>query len=573
MKDFSAQTSLGDEVAVDLFAGGGGASTGFEIATGRIVDIAVNHDPAAILLHKTNHPYTEHFTENVWHVDPIKVCRGRPVGFLWASPDCKHFSRASGKALKSRKIRGLAWVVLRWAGTVRPRVIIIENVPEFLTWGPVRRGRPVKAKAGTTFQKWHDQLTALGYAVEWRELTASDYDTPTSRTRLLIVARCDGQPIVWPEKTNGAPDSEAVKSGRLKPWRTAAEIIDWSLPTYSIFESKEQIKERYGAKVVRPLADNTMKRVARGLDKFVIKSGKPFMVPSGYGERAGQAPRIHDIDAPVPTVVGTGKHYLCEPRLSPYVMCNNGNNTGAAVGEPVPTVTTGRRNFLACASLVQYHDRDDAQYSLERPLLTVDGSNRYALQTVYLTQYYGNADAGQAADTPLYTVTTKDREGLACAYMAYFKGKYKGQPVTVPLRTITAGDGQFGEVMVSLAKADGRDLKHWPEIRDLLNRHCGYNLAQDDIILFLIDGAWKFINDLGLRMLAPKELYAAMGFPIDYQFERDYQGNSYPRSQQVAKCGNAVCPPLATAMIRANMPEWCSAVFYTMADILANVAM
>lgn len=231
-KNGGSQLNFLDEIIVDNFAGGGGASTGMELATGRPVAIAINHDPDAILMHKTNHPFTEHLQASVWDVDPRKVCRGRPVGLAWFSPDCKHFSKAKGAALVDRNIRGLAWIVLRWAGTVRPRVIILENVEEFVTWGPVRKGKPVKKKAGQTFQKWKQQLLELGYAVEHREIVAADLGAPTTRKRFVLIARCDGRPIAWPERTHGPIDSAEVRAGKLLPWKSAAEIIDWSVPCY-----------------------------------------------------------------------------------------------------------------------------------------------------------------------------------------------------------------------------------------------------------------------------------------------------------------------------------------------------
>lgn len=329
-----AQVSMLDEIIVDNFAGGGGASTGIELATGRPVTIAINYDPAAILMHKTNHPYTEHLQASVWDVDPEKVCAGRPVGLAWFSPDCKHFSKAKGAALVDRNIRGLAWIVLRWAGTVKPRVIILENVEEFQTWGPVRKGKPVKKKAGCTFQKWLGQLKDLGYTVEFRVLIAADYGAPTSRKRFVLIARCDGRPIVWTERTHAPAESAEVKCGKYKPWRSAAEIIDWSLPCPSVFATKGEIQEQYGVKAVRPLADNTMRRVIRGVDKFTIKSGKPFIVPTGYGERKGQAPRVHDIEAPVPTVVATGKENLCRPLLTPITVSNTTNSVTRVTTTP-----------------------------------------------------------------------------------------------------------------------------------------------------------------------------------------------------------------------------------------------
>ncbi len=294
MKNFEkkrggSQLNFLDEIIVDNFAGGGGASTGMELATGRPVAIAINHDPDAILMHRTNHPYTEHLQASVWDVDPREVCRGRPVGLAWFSPDCKHFSKAKGAALVDRNIRGLAWIVLRWAGTVRPRVIILENVEEFVTWGPVRKGKPVKKKAGQTFQKWKRQLLELGYQVEHREIVAADLGAPTTRKRFVLVARCDGRPIVWPERTHGPRDSEEVRDGRLMPWKSAAEIIDWSVPCYSVFASKRELKEKYGVNAVRPLADNTMRRVIRGVDKLtrekMISLHTDALMP---GERKGK---------------------------------------------------------------------------------------------------------------------------------------------------------------------------------------------------------------------------------------------------------------------------------------------
>ena len=303
------QEDMNQEIFVDNFAGGGGASTGIEIGLGVTVAAAINHDPAAILMHKTNHPYTEHYQASVWDIDPREVCRGRPVAGAWFSPDCKHFSKAKGAALVNREIRGLAWITLRWAALVRPRVIMLENVEEFQTWGPVRKGKPVKKLAGTTFRKFISQLRDLGYAVEYRELVAADLGAPTTRKRFVLIARCDGRPIVWPERTHAPRDSEEVRGSKLKPWRSAAEIIDWSLPCPSIFESKAEILEKYGLKAVRPLADNTMRRIIRGVDKFTIRSGEPFIVQQKFQNAA------QDIGKPLTTVTAVGAHELCKPML------------------------------------------------------------------------------------------------------------------------------------------------------------------------------------------------------------------------------------------------------------------
>ena len=565
-----------DEIIVDNFAGGGGASTGIELATGRPVTIAINHDPAAILMHKTNHPYTEHLQASVWDVDPEKVCAGRPVGLAWFSPDCKHFSKAKGAALVDRNIRGLAWIVLRWAGTVKPRVIILENVEEFQTWGPVRKGKPVKKKAGCTFQKWLGQLKDLGYTVEFRVLIAADYGAPTSRKRFVLIARCDGRPIVWPERTHAPAESAEVKCGKYKPWRSAAEIIDWSLPCPSVFATKGEIQEQYGVKAVRPLADNTMRRVIRGVDKFTIKSGKPFIVPTGYGERKGQAPRVHDIEAPVPTVVATGKENLCRPLLTPITVSNTTNSVGGSAAEPVHTVTTAGNQMLVSPSLIQYHTEQSENVranGVETPLPTVDASNRYGLTTAHLVEYFST---GRPLDVriPMHTVTSRDREALTAVHIAEFKGQDKGQSVDRPLRTITASIGEFAEVQTRVVQyTPDADLKYWPEIRVLLNKHCGYSLSEDEVLLLNIRDTWYFISDIGLRMLTPRELYAAMGFPPDYIIDKDYKGNDYPKSQQVARCGNAVCPPMATAVVMANLPEWNRKAFTTMSELASAVAV
>ena len=537
-----AQDTLNGEIIVDNFAGGGGASSGIELALGRIVNAAINHDPAAILMHKTNHPYTEHYQASVWDINPREVCRGRPVALAWFSPDCKHFSKAKGAALVDKHIRGLAWITLRWAGTVRPRVIILENVEEFQTWGPVRKGKPVKKKAGQTFQKFIKQLRDLKYRVEWKELVAADYGAPTTRKRFVLIARCDGRPICWPNPTHAPRDSEAVKSGKLLPWRSAAEIIDWSLPCPSIFDSKAEIKEKYGLSAVRPLASNTMRRIIRGVDKFTIKSGEPFVVPSGYGERAGQAPRVHDVNDPLPTVVGSGKHAICAPSLIQYHTEQTEGVRASGLGGPINTVDASNRYGLTCANLVEY-------YTGGRPL---------------------------DVKAPMHTVTSHDREAIVSAHVVKFKRDEVGTSPMEPVPTQTSG-GVFAVCQVYMCKIrheDNENLQHWPEIRTLLNRYCGYHLAEDEILLLEIGMQLYYIADIGLRMLSPRELYNAMGFPPDYIIDRDYLGRPYPKNEQVARCGNAVCPPMAAAVVRANFPEYAvHPRIETMAQLMEAVAV
>lgn len=455
---YKGQTSLLDEIIVDNFAGGGGASTGIELAAGRPVDIAINHDPDAILMHRTNHPYTTHYQASVWDVDPVEVCRGRPVGLAWFSPDCKHFSKAKGGKPVSRSIRGLAWIVLRWAGTVRPRVIILENVEEFRTWGPVRRGRPVKAKAGQTFRRWTEQLRALGYALEWRELVAADYGAPTTRKRFFLVARCDGRPVVWPEPTHAPADSPEVKAGVRKPWRSAAEIIDWSLPCPSIFASREEIKAQYGITAIRPLAGNTLRRVARGIDKFVIRAAEPFVMAIG---QTGGGDRCRGISEPTHTQVSKAEECVVSPLISPWTVTNTTNSTGHPPEQPVDTARTGGGGgqMLVGASMIQYHTERHERVrgqSVTEPVMTIDASNRYGLAAATLTKYY-SGDSGQDAAAPLHTVTTRDREGMTVASLSKFYGGIVGAPVSDPLPTVTAVDHNALQT-AHMIKLKGGDL-------------------------------------------------------------------------------------------------------------------
>lgn len=560
VKGCGSQLNFIDEIIVDNFAGGGGASTGMELATGRPVAIAINHDPDAILMHKTNHPFTEHLQASVWDVDPRKVCRGRPVGLAWFSPDCKHFSKAKGAALVDRNIRGLAWIVLRWAGTVRPRAIILENVEEFVTWGPVRKGKPVKKKAGQTFQKWKQQLLALGYDVEHREIVAADLGAPTTRKRFVLIARCDGRPIVWPERTHGPRDSAEVLDGRLLPWRSAAEIIDWSVPCYSVFASKKELKEKYGVNAVRPLADNTMRRVIRGVDKFTIRSGKPFIVECNH---AG-AGHMKDMEAPLGTVLAKHTAGIVAPSLIQYHTEQTEHVRANGLGEPLPTVDASNRYGLTTAQLVEYFGNGQP-IDVRKPMHTVTSHDREAVVCAHISKYYGGI-VGADASEPLPTVTAIDHNAVTAAHIVEFKGQDIGQDIRKPLRTITASAGEFADCRTELIRADGSELGHWPEVRALLNRHCGYELADDEILLLEIGGVRYFIADILLRMLTPRELYNAMGFPPDYIIDRDYLGNEYGKAKQVARCGNAVCPPMATALVRANLPEWCTQRYETMAQ-------
>lgn len=551
---------INGELIVDNFAGGGGASTGIELATGYSVDIAINHDPEAIKMHKANHPNTKHYCENVWAVDPVKACGGHPVALAWFSPDCKHFSKAKGGKPKDKNIRGLAWVACRWAGLVRPRVIMLENVEEFKTWGPLgRRHHPIKSKQGETFRKFVQQLTDLGYEVEFRELVAADYGAPTMRKRFFMIARCDGEPIVWPEPTHAPADSDEVKAGLLKPYVGAYTQLDFSLPCPSIFDTSEEIKEKYGIRAVRPLAPKTMERIARGLKKFVLDNPEPFIVPIGYGERKGQAPRVHDIEKPLPTIVGSGKHYLCEPKLAPYLSVNRENHFGSDMREPVHTITANNQHMLMVPTLIQYHS-ETAQgevrgQTIEDPIMTVDGSNRYGLVTSFLHKYYdgGYTGAGESLENPLPTVTAVDHNSVCAATLIQMNNHCDGRNIAEPIPTITAGDGHFGEVRAFLIKYYGEGTGQ--DIEQPLDTVT----ARDRFGLVTIKDVDYQIVDIGLRMLEPRELYGCQGFPDDYIIDHDYTGKTYPRSEQVRRCGNAVCPPIPAALVKANLPELCVA--------------
>lgn len=583
---------INGELIVDNFAGGGGASTGIELATGYSVDIAINHDPEAIKMHKANHPNTKHYCENVWAVDPVKACKGHPVALAWFSPDCKHFSKAKGGKPKDKNIRGLAWVACRWAGLVRPRVIMLENVEEFKTWGPLnRKHHPIKSKQGKTFEKFVQQLTDLGYEVQFRELVAADYGAPTMRKRFFMIARCDGKPIVWPEPTHGPADSEAVKAGLLKPYVGAYTQLDFSLPCPSIFDTSEQIKEKYGIRTVRPLAQKTMDRIARGLKKFVLENPEPFIIQCNHGgerrpndirepmptitEKHGYGivepymvqigqtgftkDRSKDIREPLTTIVSKNEHCPIEPKLAPYMGTNTTNHPGGSCEDPLHTITTGNQQCLIRPTLIQYHS-ETAQgevrgQGIDNPLMTVDGSNRYGLVTSFLHKYYdgGYTGAGESLENPLPTVTEIDHNSVCAATLIQMNNHCNGRNIAEPIPTITAGDGHFGEVRAFLIKyygqGTGQDIK---EPLDTVT-------ARDRFGLVTIKGVEYQIVDIGLRMLEPKELYGCQGFPDDYIIDRDYTGKTYPRSEQVRRCGNAVCPPIPAAMVKANLPELCVA--------------
>ena len=469
------------EIIVDNFAGGGGASTGIEIAIGRSVDIAINHDPQAIAMHRANHPATEHYTEDVWKVDPVEACAGRPVALAWFSPDCKHHSKAKGGKPVDKHIRGLAWVAVKWAKAVHPRVIMLENVEEFMDWGRLdANNRPDPRYKGETFRRFVRQLEKQGYEVQYKLLRASDYGAPTIRRRFFLIARCDGRPIHWPEPTHADPDGLEVQAGLKKPWVPVADVLDFSLPCPSIFATSEEIWREYGIRAVRPLSEKTLRRIAHGIMKFVVNNPRPFIVRYQY------------------------------------------DNEPEDILHPASEITEINSHCLAMPSLIQYHSEqaeDVRGQQIQKPLMTVDASNRYGLVSAFISQFNNNSI---------------------------------GQELTKPINTLTAHTNHFAEVCAFLVKYYGNGdnavscEKPVPTIT-----------AKDRMGLVTVRGQDYRIVDIGLRMLTPRELFDCQGFPHDYIIDVDADGRAYPKSEQVARCGNAVCPPIPTALVRANLPELC----------------
>lgn len=544
--------NLFSEIVVDNFAGGGGASTGIEMALGRSPEIAINHDPDAIAMHTVNHPSTEHYCESVWDIVPRDVVSGRPVGLVWLSPDCKHFSKAKGSTPVSKKIRGLAWVALRWAAQVRPRVIMLENVEEFQTWGPLLidsegNSRPDPAKKGRTFNSFINALRRQGYKVEWRELRACDYGTPTIRKRLFLIARRDGAAIVWPKPTHGAPDSAEVKAGKLQPWHTAADIIDWSIPCPSIFERK------------RPLAENTLRRIAKGLERFVINAAEPFIVKCNHTSTRTvyDCFRGQGINEPLQTVTATPGFAVVQPTLAPFITecANASHQRNMPADEPLRTICAqvkGGHFALVSPVIARQFGRSVGQF-VEEPLGTVMAkADKSQLVTAFLAKHYTGV-VGAELTKPLPTVTTVDHNALVTSHLIKLRGTCQhGQPVTEPMPTVTAGGLHIGEVRAFLLKYYGNDS----------TIPCSEPLhtvtTRDRFGLVTVRGEDYQIVDIGMRMLEPHELFAAQGFPADYVIANDANGKKFTKTAQVARCGNAVCPPLAAALVRANLPEMCA---------------
>jgi DNA (cytosine-5)-methyltransferase 1 len=459
---------LAHELVVDLFAGGGGASTGIEAAIGRHIDIAVNHDPEAISLHEANHPQTRHYVSDVFEVEPMMVTAGQPVGLLWASPDCKHFSKAKGGVPVSKKIRGLAWVVVKWAKAVKPRVICLENVEEFQTWGPLNdENRPCPLRKGETFQLWIGELQSLGYHIEWRELRACDYGAPTIRKRLFLVARRDGMPVAWPSPTHAKPGTLSNAANNLKPWRTAAECIDWSIPCPSIFDRK------------KPLADATCRRIAKGLVRYVIKAKKPFIAPAQasafiteFANTSTQ--RNFAADEPLRTQVAQikGGHFAL---VAAFLAKHYTGVVGSDLTDPLATITSVDHHSLVTANLIHMGHGEGRgggkRFShgvrcITEPLNTITASGAAAgLVTAFLVKYYSEGGQDQSLADPMHTIPTKDRLGLVTVTIA-------GESwviVDIGLRMLTPSElyraQGFPEGYQFKTGADGRPLTKTAQVR------------------------------------------------------------------------------------------------------------
>lgn len=535
---------LPHELIIDNFAGGGGTSTGLEQAFGRPVDVAINHDPKALAMHRMNHPHTKHYCESVWDIDPIEVTGNQPVGLVWLSPDCKHFSKAKGGKPVEKRIRGLAWVALRWAAKCRPRVIMLENVEEFQTWGALGEdGRPCPKRKGQTFQSFIRALQRQGYAVEYRELRACDFGAPTIRKRFFLVARRDGLPICWPKPTHGDPNSNDVRKGKLKAWRTAAECIDWSIPCPSIFERE------------KPLADATNKRIAAGIMRYVVNSAQPYIVKANHTASYYQAFRGQSIDEPLQTITQSPGFGIAAPILSPSIMVNNTGHAGGAIDTPLHTITTGGNHALVTAFINTYYgqkrDGETRGVDMRRPLPTQTTENRHAVvSAAFLAKNYSGVIGCPVTD-PVHTVTAQDHHSLVTSNLVKLRNGAIGQATDDPMPTLTAGGLHVAEVRAFLTAFYGNEKDGQP-----LSEPLRTIATRDRFGLVTVDDHTYEIADIGFRMLQPRELFTAQGFPADYIIEHgiDEHGNQIKLSKadQTRMCGNSVCPPLSRSLIEAN---------------------
>ena len=600
----------GEPLIIDSFAGGGGASTGIEMALGRSPDIAINHDPIALSMHEANHPKTKHLTTSIYAIDPRDLVKpGQRVGLLWASPDCTHHSKAKGGKPLKKNIRDLAWVVVHHAEMIQPEIIMLENVEEFQDWCPLKDGRPDQTRKGETFMKWVKALRALGYKVEWRTLKASDYGAPTIRKRLFVIARRDRKPIIWPAPTHKKKNDIAVIHGQSPRIRTAADIIDWSLPCPSIFDTSEEIMEKFGLRAVRPLADNTMRRIARGVMRYVIEAKNPFIVRAeqayapfvSYAQHGG---RSRPVGLPLHTITASLKdqNTLISPAL---VNVANSKTTGRGpnvwdIEEPIRTLTTSPGFAVMAPTLVQtgYGEAPGQKprcLDINEPLgtivagggkhafvaphlmtmrnagkpfsagnepthtLTAGGAHMMAV-SAFLAQHNGGprmqTGAGRSADQPLSTLTTRGtQQNIIAASMFNLRGTKDGQlnglPIDQAVPTISAGGGHAGIIAAFLHKYYGTEQD--PRIDEPL--HTLTTKERFGLVTVHIDGEEYAIVDIGMRMLTPREQFRAQGFPENYIIDRGADGKPMAKTQQTHKCGNSVCPPVVAALVGANAPH------------------
>lgn len=527
-----------DELVIDYFAGAGGASSGIEEAIGRPIDIAINHDPEAVAMHAANHPLTKHYCKDIWEADPLEVTQGRPVGLGWFSPDCKHFSRAKGGKPVSKRVRGLAWVVIRWAKAVRPRVIMLENVSEFATWGPLLEdGSPCKIRKGLTFRRWCKMLQNLGYELDLRELVAAKYGAGTTRKRLYMIARCDGQPIVWPEETHGPG---------LLPYVTAADSIDWSIPCPSIFERS------------KPLADATLRRIARGITRYVVNNPKPFIVTMRGTDDSHIDRSARPIDEPLGTVSAGGFHHaLVTPLIASLAHGDSGGRREYPISDPLGTVSAGGIQHAVVSPVIMplTHHGERRAHSPDEPLPTITGAHRGELALVSPTLIqmgYGERE-GQAPRSldlqqPLGTVVAGGlKHGMVAAFLARHYGGHEndGAPMEIPMHTITTQDHHH-LVHAFLTKyygtGDGQEL----------SASIGTVTTKDRFGLVTVMGDKYYIADIGMRMLVPRELFNAQSFRRDYIIDPIVNGKPMTKTAQVRMAGNSVCRVMSKALVRSN---------------------
>lgn len=600
------------ELIVDSFAGGGGASEGIRAATGRDPDIAINHDRAALAMHRINHPGTRHIAEDVWHVDPVAMCDGQPIGMLWLSPDCKHFSKAKGGKPREKEIRGLAWIALKWVKALpkwqRPRVIFLENVEEFQDWGPLLDdGTPCPVQKGATFRNYVSSFKALGYKkIEWQERRAWRAGAPTIRKRLYVIMRRDDEPIVWPAPKRGNPndpiDAAKIAAGVLQPWRTAAsDVIDWSLPCPSIFDTSEEIKQKWGLRAKRPLAEATLARIAKGVMRYVVNAEKPFIVP-GFVTYAQQGGRNRSAEEPLHTITASRKDQNAV--ITPFVTKFNRGATGHHIDEPLHTITshasethgggaaplgivtpilvgcggraaqteprpgnlpvaTQTAKADACLAAVHLMTMRNAQKPFNgagEPVHTVTaGGAGLSVVAAFLAQH--NTDmVGHDAREPVSTIVGKGcTQGLVAAHLTHFYGSNSeaagGNPEE-PLKTDTAGGRHAGLVAAFIAKYYGASEPVQGADEPL---HTVTTKPRHGLVTVTIRGEPYVIIDIGMRMLTPRERFRAQGFRPDYTIDHGMleDGTIIPLTaeQQGRMCGNSVCPDEAEDLVSANYRE------------------